>query len=75
MPRQNTSEPVAMSTSISDDTLMSTRQLAPLMGVSLVTLSRRRSKEMGPPFIRLSSGRVAYPIGAYRAWIKAQTIV
>ena len=76
MPKQNTPKPAADKfDSISDDALMSAKRIAPLMGVSLVTLSRRRSKELGPPFMRLSSGRVAYPVGAYREWIKAQTIV
>ena len=77
MPKQSTAQPTAADkfASMPDDALMSAKQLAPLMGVSLITLSRRRSEEKGPPFVRLSACRVTYPARAYREWIKAQTIV
>lgn len=55
------------------DSLLSARQVRDLMGVSLVTLSRWRSAGKGPPFIRLSAARVAYPVGAYRQWIQYET--
>ena len=77
MPKQSTAQPTAADkfASMPDDALMSAKQLAPLMGVSLITLSRRRSEEKGPPFVRLSASRAAYPVGAYRAWVASQTIV
>ncbi len=56
-----------------DDALLSSRQLAELMGVSLVTLSRWRSNDDGPPFIRFSPTNVAYPVRAYREWVLSRT--
>ena len=53
----------------STDTLLSSKQLAGLTGVSTVTLSRWRSEGRGPPFLRLSASRVAYPLAAYREWV------
>ena len=58
---------------IDADTLLSSRQMAKVMGVSLATLSRRRCVGEGPPFLRLSSTKVAYPLGAYRTWVAGQT--
>ena len=55
------------------DTLLSSRQMAKVMGVSLATLSRRRCVGDGPPFMRLSPTKVAYPLGAYRAWVAGET--
>ena len=57
-----------------DDALWSSKQLAALMGVSLVTLSRWRSAGKGPPWIRLSSSRAAYSVGGFRAWVISQTV-
>lgn len=57
-----------------DDALMSSQKLSELMGVGRLTLSRWRSAGKGPPWIRLSSSRAAYPVAAYRAWIASQTI-
>ncbi len=57
-----------------EDTLMSSKQLADLMGVSLITLSRWRSGGKGPPFVRLGATRVAYPVRAYREWVESHTI-
>ena len=57
-----------------DDALMSSQKLSQLMGVGRLTLSRWRSAGKGPPWIRLSSSRAAYPVAAYRAWISSKTI-
>ena len=57
-----------------DDAMLSSKQVAELMGVSLVTLSRWRSEGKGPPYMRLSATKAAYPVKAYRAWVEAQTV-
>ncbi len=74
MSKHSTTEPMTAGefVSVPDDALLSAKQLASLMGVSLVTLSRRRNDERGPPFLRLSATRTAYPVGLYRAWIASQ---
>lgn len=54
--------------------LLSSKQLASVMGVSLITLSRWRSDGKGPPFVRLSATKVGYPIGGYLAWLSQNTI-
>ncbi len=75
MPNHLTHEPTVAEamTAAPDDALMSSEQVSELMKVSRVTLSRWRSLEKGPPFIRLSACSVAYPVGAYRQWVQAQT--
>lgn len=55
-----------------DEALLSPRQVAALAGVSLITLSRWRSARSGPPFIRLSQSRSAYPAGSYRKWVRSE---
>ena len=54
------------------DRLMTSPQLAEIMGVSLVTLSRWRSAEKGPPFIRLGPTSVRYSVSAYQEWLVNQ---
>lgn len=56
-----------------DDALLSGPQMRELMGVSRATLSRLRCEGGGPPFIRLGHSRTAYPLGAYREWVKSQS--
>lgn len=58
---------------MSDDAILSAKQLSALMGPSLPTLSRWRSLGRGPPFIRLSACSVGYPLGRYRQWVRAGT--
>ena len=57
-----------------NNAMISSKQLAELIGVSLVTLSRWRSDGKGPPFIRLGATRVAYPMYAYNEWVETQLI-
>ncbi len=59
-----------------NDALLSSRQMADLMGVSIPTLSRWRCEGGGggPPFIRISEKRAAYSLRAYREWVDAQTV-
>ncbi len=54
------------------DRLMTSQQLAEIMGVSLITLSRWRSAEKGPPFIRLGPTSVRYSVSAYQKWLQSQ---
>lgn len=57
----------------SNDALLTPKQLASLLGVSVVTLTRwRRAEGLGPPFVRLGPSRIGYPVGAYRDWLAAQ---
>lgn len=51
------------------DSLLSSKQMARMIGVSTSTLSNWRCEGGGPPFIRLSPRKVAYPLGAYRKWV------
>lgn len=56
-----------------DDAMLPVKQLSALLGVSALTLYRWREGGNGPPFVRLSPGRIGYPVGAYRKWVAAQT--
>ena len=56
-----------------DDALLSPRQLAERLGVSLRTLERMRHTGQGPAFHRVSGGmrrgRVMYRASQVRAWL------
>jgi predicted DNA-binding transcriptional regulator AlpA len=56
-----------------DDTLLTTRECAALLGVSAAWLEVRRGQPDGPPFVRLSSHSVMYPRDGLRAWLKSRT--
>jgi predicted DNA-binding transcriptional regulator AlpA len=58
---------------LSDDALVSAKDLAALGLAHRVTLCRWRERREGPPFIRLSPGRVAYRMGDVRKWLAART--
>jgi predicted DNA-binding transcriptional regulator AlpA len=55
------------------DRLLTEKELAPWLGVSLPTLQRMRSKGGGPRFIKLSLRRVAYRPSDVEAWLAART--
>jgi predicted DNA-binding transcriptional regulator AlpA len=54
----------------SDDELLSTPQVAVLLGVSPEWLEIGRGKGWGPPYLRLSPRRLRYSRGAVRAWLQ-----
>jgi predicted DNA-binding transcriptional regulator AlpA len=59
-----------------DETMLTTRQLAALTGISLSTLEHWRSlKNGGPPFVTLSTQIVRYRWADVRAWREAGTTV
>jgi predicted DNA-binding transcriptional regulator AlpA len=55
------------------DTLLSERDLALYVGLSLPTLQRMRSYGGGPRFVRLSERRIAYRKSDIEAWLAART--
>ncbi len=52
---------------------LSERELSAWIGISQPTLHRMRHNGSGPPYIRLSSRRLAYRRSAVEAWLNAQT--
>ncbi len=46
----------------------SPREVAAILGRSLVTLERWRRDGKGPPFVRLAGTRVGYPVAALHEW-------
>jgi hypothetical protein len=57
-----------------DDDLLTVREAAAWLGVSIQWLEiRRSSRSDGPPFVQLSKRDVMYPRGGMRAWLKART--
>jgi predicted DNA-binding transcriptional regulator AlpA len=56
------------------DRLLTEKDLAAWLGISLPTLQRMRSSGSGPRFVQLSSRRVAYRRVDVEAWLAARTI-
>src|SRR5262245_54743689 len=57
-----------------DDDLVTTREAASLLGVSVQWLEiRRSSRTDGPPFVRLDKRTVMYPLGKLRKWLESRT--
>jgi predicted DNA-binding transcriptional regulator AlpA len=54
-----------------DDDLLSTPQLAKLLGVSEQWVEIGRIKNYGPPYIRLSPRKIRYRRSAVLDWLKA----
>jgi predicted DNA-binding transcriptional regulator AlpA len=55
------------------DRLLTEKDLAAWLGISLPTLQRMRSNGSGPRFVRLSMRRVGYRKGDVEAWLAART--
>ena len=66
---------------LSDDLIVAPKELSELGFGHPVTLTRNRARkrerndQFGPPFIRLSPGRVGYRLGDVREWVRARTMV
>lgn len=56
------------------DPILSERELAVWLGVSLPSLQRMRSSGSGPRFIQLSQRRIGYRKSAVELWLDARTI-
>lgn len=56
------------------DKLLSSRKVAEMLGVSTVTLSRWRSEQSGPAYVRFSHCRVGYPLRAVQAWLDERRV-
>jgi hypothetical protein len=56
-----------------DDALLSTREMADWLSVSVQWLEIGRARGYGPPFKRLSARSVRYRIGDAREWLRART--
>lgn len=51
------------------DTLLSRREVAALLPISVKTLARWASQGMGPKVIRIGPRRVVYRVGDIRDWL------
>ncbi len=59
---------------IPDDRILTAAEMHALGLGHPVTLTRRRKKGDGPPFINLSAHRIGYRMGDVRAWLAARTV-
>ena len=57
------------------DDLLSTRQVAELLGVSEQWIEVGRVKDYGPPFIRLAPRLIRYPRAGLVKWLKQRAAV
>ena len=55
------------------DDLMSTREVAAWLRTSEQWLVLGRSKNYGPPYVRISTRRIAYRRDDVREWLKSRT--
>jgi predicted DNA-binding transcriptional regulator AlpA len=52
-----------------NDDLLSTKEIAEWLAVSIAWLEIGRLRGYGPPFVRLSPGQIRYRRGAVREWL------
>jgi predicted DNA-binding transcriptional regulator AlpA len=57
-----------------DQCLLTEKELAKWLGLSLPTLQRMRSAGRGPRFVKLSLRRVGYRPSEVEAWLAARTL-
>jgi predicted DNA-binding transcriptional regulator AlpA len=55
-----------------DDDLLTMQQLASVLNVSVRTIKRWRDQGIGPPAVKLPSGRLRWRYGTVQAWLAAQ---
>jgi predicted DNA-binding transcriptional regulator AlpA len=65
--------PAIIATFGADDKLLTTPELADLLGCSVAWLTIGRGKGWGPPFIKLAPRRVRYRQSAVIAWLDSRT--
>ena len=56
-----------------EDRVITQREAAEVIGISLPTLRRRVRAGDGPPIVRLSERRIGYRLRDLRSWIDANT--
>jgi predicted DNA-binding transcriptional regulator AlpA len=56
------------------DPILSERELAEWLGVSLPSLQRMRAEGTGPRFVQLTQRRIGYRKSAVELWLSARTI-
>jgi predicted DNA-binding transcriptional regulator AlpA len=54
--------------------LMDSDETGDMLLMSPKTLANKRSRDEGPPYIRLSGGAIRYSRTAVLAWLKANTV-
>jgi predicted DNA-binding transcriptional regulator AlpA len=52
-----------------DCAVLNARQVGKLLGVSAMTLWTLGRDREGPPRVKLSRGRIGYPVGAFKQWL------
>jgi excisionase family DNA binding protein len=59
---------------MNSDALLSERQVAEMVGLSLATLRRWRAKKQGPAFAKLGASSVRYRYQDVMAWIESRVV-
>ena len=67
--------PVTLPITLNDDTLLSTKQLAALLGVSTQWLERGRKEGYGPEWVSLGPRTTRYTYGKAVKWLKQRSMV
>lgn len=64
-----------MDESIPPDRFLTTKEMAALLRVKPGTLEKARSTGLGnyPPFVRIGSRRIGYPLSSYEKWRRANS--
>ena len=64
--------PVTLPITLNDDTLLSTKQVAALLGVSTQWLEHGRKQRYGPEWIQLGPRTTRYTYGKVVRWLKGR---
>ena len=51
------------------------REAGRMIGLKPKTLERRRERGLGPPFVRLESGRIRYMVADLKAFLRERRVV
>jgi predicted DNA-binding transcriptional regulator AlpA len=57
-----------------DDRVLTPREVAGLIGLSLFTMLRMRQANAGPPWVQISPNRIGYRLGDVKAYLAAQRV-
>jgi predicted DNA-binding transcriptional regulator AlpA len=57
-----------------DDPILTEKEVAAWLGLSIPSLQRMRSDGSGPPFVQLSQRRIGYRNSAVERWLEERTI-
>jgi predicted DNA-binding transcriptional regulator AlpA len=67
--------PVTLPITLNDDTLLSTKQVSALLGVSTQWLEQGRKQNYGPEWIKLGPRTTRYTYGKVVRWLKQRSRV